>query len=162
MKLNCILLGECKVGKTYMLSHFKGSSTDTPLYVPTIGIDFHVYNNILRIWDTSGNKRFTSILRPFIHSSDLCIVCYNNKSTLKSVAEYIRVVKAYGTEEVSVLIVSFCEDVSLGTTLSNTTGCHFIQCNVHNKEDCVLFFDNVIKRYCKPSPNRNSCWYNWW
>lgn len=161
MKLNCILLGDCNVGKTHLLSHFKHPSSD--IYVPTIGIDFHIYNKVLKIWDTSGNKRFSSVLRPFIHSSDLCIVCYNNETTRKNVPEYIKTVREYGKDDVIILILSLCTDISSGKELADVTGCHFLQCDVHSKQECTAFFDTIIKCFCKKStPKRVSCWYNLW
>ncbi len=61
MNLNCILLGDCNVGKSHLLSHFKYHTSDLCVYVPTIGVDFHVYKKILRIWDTSETNVFIHI-----------------------------------------------------------------------------------------------------
>lgn len=163
MNLNCILLGDCNVGKSHLLSHFKYPRLKLSTYVPTIGVDFHVYKKTLRIWDASGNKRFSSVLRPFIHSSDLCIVCYNNEASFRNVPEYIKTIKEYGKNDVTILILSFCDGISTGKELADVTGCHFLQCNVHSKEDCTVFFDTVIKLFCKKStPERVSCWYKIW
>lgn len=165
MNLNCILLGDCNVGKSHLLSHFKYHTSDLCVYVPTIGVDFHVYKKILRIWDTSGNKRFSSVLRPFIHSSDLCIICYNNEASLKNIPAHIKTVLEQAKPGVPILIVCFCKDISSGKELADAYGCHFLQCNVYSKEDCAVFFDTVIDHFCKkskPSEKRVYCWYNLW
>ena len=170
MNLNCILIGDCNVGKTHLLSSLRKPYRKKYMYIPTIGVDFHSYGN-LRIWDTSGHPRFMTITKSFIRSSDLCILCYKDEKSYKNLPMYIEHVNNYMNDDCKIMILSFCKDVQWeveGMVLANTISCDFKICDVEKKESCMEFFDKLI-----PKPNVKTkelttmgrdqyCWWNWW
>ena len=169
MKLNCILLGDCKVGKTHLLSHFRPDN-QLHKYIPTIGIDYHTYKT-LHIWDTSGMTRYNSILRSFIRSSDICIICYNDANSFESIDMYIKMIKSYGRDTCEIMIVSFSKDIELeveGVVYSSVKKYPFVSCNVNNKEECRSILENLIKQNNpilnkhKQDENTRYCWWNLW
>lgn len=76
-----ILVGDEKSGKTAISLRLtnKGFSNE---YKTTIGVEFHtsILNHIKHeIWDTSGNERFKSILKPYFQDAKVAIICINAK-----------------------------------------------------------------------------------
>lgn len=167
MKLNCILLGDCKVGKTHFLSRF--ISNNSSKYIPTIGIDYHKYKD-LHIWDTSGAPRYKSILRTFIKTSDVCIICYNDAKSFESVDVYKNMILNYGKDTCEIIIVSFSKDIELeveGVVYSSVKKYPFVSCNVNNEDECIAILDKLIKENkpcnsAKQDENIRQCWWNLW
>ena len=170
MNLNCILVGDCKVGKTRLLSYFRQSCKKHYVYIPTIGVDFHVYKT-LHIWDTSGDPRFMSITKTFIRSSDLCILCYSDEKSFNNLRMYIRHVSRFKKNKSKLLILSFGKDYEWeveGIVLSNLYGCQFMSCDIERKEKCVEFLEKLVNRHKIETKEMTTierdryCWWNWW
>ena len=168
MKLNCILLGDCKVGKTHFLSHFR--SINSSKYIPTIGIDYQKYKQ-LHIWDTSGAQRYISILRTFIKTSDICIICYNDAKSFESIDVYKNMILSYGKDTCEIIIVSFSKEIEIeveGVIYSSVKKYPFVSCNVNNKEECRAILEKLIKENKpifnkhKQDENVRQCWWNLW
>lgn len=83
MKLKTILLGESGTGKSTLLSVIRDIST----VIPTIGVDCIIHSN-LQIWDTSGDKRFRSVIEAFYSKMDLAVFMYRDMESLASVEEF--------------------------------------------------------------------------
>ena len=80
MIIKSTLVGNCKVGKTHFIDNLLNRKKPDK-YIPTIGVDYAVYahrKSKLCIWDTSGNDRFLSILKNFIHNSTVLICLYKD------------------------------------------------------------------------------------
>lgn len=68
MAIQCIFIGDSRVGKTSIIRHLSENRFARPV-PPTIGVDvqYHVTENgdVLNIWDTSGDPKFHSLVRVF-------------------------------------------------------------------------------------------------
>ena len=79
-----ILLGQPGVGKTSLLNRLT-RCVDTPIYQPTIGLDFasletHLVNKIViksQIWDTAGQEYFAPIIRNYYQNIAAAIFVYD-------------------------------------------------------------------------------------
>lgn len=78
-----VLVGDSGVGKTSLLRKVeRGTFEDA--YIPTIGADFAVktitvlntipYNVKMQLWDTSGDDRFTDIVRSYTRGVSIILV----------------------------------------------------------------------------------------
>ena len=85
MKIKAILLGDSGVGKSTLLSFIRPNHN----IIPTIGIDCVLHDKI-QFWDTSGDKRFTSVVETLYERMDLVIFVYNNLESLSSIELYRR------------------------------------------------------------------------
>ena len=85
MKIKAILLGDSGVGKSTLLSCIRPNHN----VIPTIGIDCVLHENI-QFWDTSGDKRFTSVVDTLHERMDLVIFVYNSLESLSSIESYRR------------------------------------------------------------------------
>tara|TARA_Y100000817_G_C16861792_1_gene546093 strand:- start:5029 stop:5568 length:540 start_codon:yes stop_codon:yes gene_type:complete len=179
MNIKCILLGDCKTGKSHFINYFRKNGKNPYQYIPTIGIDFFVYKT-MHIWDSSGCDRFKTILRPFIQTSNLCIICYNDEKSFQSVKKYYEEIMLYGGRQVeSICLISFTKDIELeveGLVFANMRGCDFFTCNLDEKDSCYTMMNTLMEKYkrdvlkekkipsikkLKPIENR-SCWWNLW
>ena len=82
-EIKVILLGDCGVGKTNIISRyindeFKDSilSTSGANYVVK-SIDLDGKNYQLNIWDTAGQEAYRSVTKMFIQDSQILILCYS-------------------------------------------------------------------------------------
>lgn len=87
-----ILIGDSKVGKTYLLDTLRYPKNNNPhtMYIETIGVDLLLHRTRTieyQIWDTSGSERYAHILRTFIRRTNAVIFVYNNKTTYQSVVQ---------------------------------------------------------------------------
>lgn len=85
MRIKAILLGDSGVGKSTLLSCIRPNHNS----IPTIGIDCLLHNNV-QFWDTSGDKRFTSVLDTLYETMDVAIFVYNSLDTLSNIEMYRR------------------------------------------------------------------------
>ena len=95
-----LIVGDSKVGKSSILDRFS-DNIFTNLYLPTQGIDFKCKNTddkvCIQIWDTSGEKKFKSLIRLYYTSSECIIIVYditNKKSfdNIKILLEEINII----------------------------------------------------------------------
>ena len=69
MAIQCIFIGDSRVGKTSIISAAISDKNQKRRSLPTIGVDIqhHVMEdgNVINIWDTSGDPNFHSLVRMF-------------------------------------------------------------------------------------------------
>lgn len=72
----CILIGDCGVGKTTLLKN----ATHQPLpRLPTIGVDMISYTSEtfrLQCWDTSGQPRFKHVVQMFVQNCTIVVYVF--------------------------------------------------------------------------------------
>lgn len=95
-----LLLGDSNVGKSNILFRFVRDAFYSD-YIPTVGCDFltkiKYFNGEeakLIIWDTSGQRRFDTITKPYISGCDLIIIVYNktNKKSFENIRRWLDMV----------------------------------------------------------------------
>lgn len=135
MIIKSTLIGSCKVGKTYFLDNIV-KRKNPGKYIPTIGVDYAVYNYNsykLCIWDTSGNDRFSSILKKFILNSSVLICIYKD---WKSYDYILRLLKKIDLSSVNkIFFINFgkidgyfeVENVKL----------YYLNCDLSDPQSCV-------------------------
>jgi small GTP-binding protein len=109
-----IIAGENNVGKSSLMNAYVDKNfifDDT--YNFTIGIDFktkniNVYGDTykLQLWDTSGQDRFTTIIKTYFKKSNICLLCFdttllkdNFNHNFKLVADEINKWKNFGLKQ---------------------------------------------------------------
>ncbi len=166
MKTNCMLLGDCKVGKTHLLSHCKNKKYKKYIYLHTIGIDFQSYKH-LHIWDTSGLPKYHGIMPSFLNSTDIAVICFNNKESFNSIPTYVSYIQKYGKKSCSIHILSLTNNLNVemeGWIYCNAKNYKFHICDVNNKEQCLSFLTKLKKeKSILPKNEKNRfCWWNLW
>jgi Ras-related protein Rab-7A len=83
LKLKVLLLGDARVGKTFLLNQFVNREFNGQ-YHPTIGADFSAKrvdidgkSVTLQLWDTAGQERFQAVGPTFYRGTDCCILVYD-------------------------------------------------------------------------------------
>ena len=82
-EIKLILLGDCGVGKTNIISRYNNdefndsilSTSGANYVVKTIDIDGKNYQ--LNIWDTAGQEKYRSVTKMFIQDAQILILCYS-------------------------------------------------------------------------------------
>lgn len=143
MNIKTIILGASGVGKTRLLNHLRKTSVQT--YCPTVGVDFTVYRGpkevALQIWDTSGSKRFKSVVETFLRGIDLCIFVYKDIESFETMMTIISDVKRDGHGKRFCIIA--LDAVELGKSVADKYGFFFFHVNVEIKESCIYALDNI-------------------
>lgn len=80
-QVHCIILGERNVGKTTLLYDFLNIREKGYIKTkPTVSIQFHQYvqnDTLYKIWDTSGEERYVSILESYIPQNNMFLLVHN-------------------------------------------------------------------------------------
>ena len=82
-EIKLILLGDCGVGKTNIISRYNNdefndsilSTSGANYVVKTIDIDGKNYQ--LNIWDTAGQEKYRSVTKMLIQDAQILILCYS-------------------------------------------------------------------------------------
>ena len=152
MKIKSCVLGDRASGKTTLLSHID-NRLKTAKYVPTLGVDFVVYNKsglCLHIWDTSGSNRFATIVRTFLRDVSLILIVYNSRRSLEKVDMYIEWVEGLCNRDYRVILVSLGTDVELecdGQFKASEHNIPHFTCNALNRSDSLVFWHDLMY-YC--------------
>ena len=79
----CILIGDCGVGKTSLLTRFAENKFNEE-YIASIGVDLFVKEIItnntrdkLTMWDTSGQERFRNICSSNYRGMEICVLVFD-------------------------------------------------------------------------------------
>ena len=138
IKMKLIVLGDTNVGKTSLIqSYIMGYVPNK--YCSTVGIDF-LYKNLtinnhnvdLHIWDTTGQERFMSIVRPYYKGSHAIMLIFdlNNLVSFNHIETWLR--EIYNNIEESTYMLYL----------------------IGNKNDCEIFVSkDVIQTLLDKYPN---------
>ena len=108
-----ILIGDTSVGKTNILSRYI-NDTFSETSKSTVGVELATkvehYNNKkikIQIWDTAGQERYKSITTSYYKGAKGAFIVYDitKKESFKNVDKWIKDLKEFGDEDVTILIV---------------------------------------------------------
>ena len=108
-----ILIGDANVGKTNILSRYI-SDTFLETSKSTVGVELATkveqYNNKkikIQIWDTAGQERYKSITTSYYKGAKGAFIVYDitKKESFKNVDKWIKDLKEFGDEDVTILII---------------------------------------------------------
>lgn len=118
--LRVALVGDCKVGKSTLLSQFTEGKSLVD-YRATIGVEFRAINTKIgganvkvQIWDTSGQERFRFITKAYYRGLGGAIVVYDvaNHSSYINVARWIKDLRENMNLGTPILLVGNKSDLS--------------------------------------------------
>lgn len=99
--IKILVIGDAKVGKTSILKCLTQNTIDSK-YIPTLGLEFYTYKiqhdgKILKLqlWDSAGDKRFSTIVSAYYKGSEF-IILVTDLTDIKSIQnseQYIENVK---------------------------------------------------------------------
>ncbi len=118
-KLSLVLIGNCGVGKSSVLSKFVDNTCDVQA-LNTIGIDFRrkfveVAGQTLQlqVWDTAGQEKFNSIPSMYCRNADGIILVYDiqNSKSFEGISFWLSNLKIYAPSDVEVLLLGNKHDL---------------------------------------------------
>jgi len=102
--LKIILIGDCGVGKSCLMSRLVEGRDVQEMHVPTIGVDFGVlrlstqcdHRVKCHVWDTAGHERFEAITRSYYKGASGAIMIFDASSahSFDSIRRWRRLVQA--------------------------------------------------------------------
>ena len=112
-ELKIILLGESGVGKTSIIFRYYKNSFNpnlTSTFGSTYVTKYLERDNIkykLNIWDTTGQEKYHSVTKLFIHGSHIAILVYaiNNVESFQKLEYWHKIIKEYCGENVILAVV---------------------------------------------------------
>ena len=123
-----LLIGDEKVGKSWLKHVLCRKSDDRHLIEPTIGVDFMFGNAILSknqarliIWDTSGQERFEKITYAYYRGVVGFIVVFdltNETSFISVTNKWITNIKQFGNNLAEVILVGNKSDLQYKREIS--------------------------------------------
>ena len=108
-----ILIGDTSVGKTNILSRYINDKF-LETSKSTVGVELATkvehYNNKkikIQIWDTAGQERYKSITTSYYKGAKGAFIVYDitKKESFKNVDKWIKDLKEFGDEDVTILII---------------------------------------------------------
>ena len=117
--MSLVLIGNCGVGKSSVLSKFVDDSCDVQA-LNTIGIDFRrKYVEIsgqtlqLQVWDTAGQEKFNSIPSMYCRNADGLIIVYDvqNGKSFEGISFWLNNLRIYAPPDVEVLLLGNKHDL---------------------------------------------------
>lgn len=118
-KLSFVLIGNCGVGKSSVLSKFVDNTYDLQT-LNTIGIDFRrkaieVSGETLQlqVWDTAGQEKFNSIPSMYCRNADGIIMVYDvqNSKSFEGITFWLNNLRIYAPPDVEVLLLGNKQDL---------------------------------------------------
>ena len=158
MIIKCTLIGEKGIGKTFFLNNIL--SRNCPNYVPTIGVDFCVYKHRstkLCIWDTSGDKRFFTILKNFVLDSTILICMYKDKKSYDYVKNVLKKVNL-NTVVKCIFINVGKKDFSFDVKKEK----YYIYCDLRDRNSCIECLKLIVNTCHKKEIEKDRQWCSFW
>jgi len=162
--IKMILLGDCGVGKTniisrYLKNEFKEkemSSTGANYAMKKIKINGINFN--LNLWDTAGQEKFRSVTKMFVQESQIILLCYSiiDHKSFDNLSFWLNLVKDIIGNDFVLGVAGNKSDLYEKEEVQDSEGENFA--NEHNaifklvsakdnKEGIDLLFNELIKKY---------------
>ena len=163
-KLKCVLIGETAVGKTSIISQYINNEFN-PDVKSSIGVDnlikeIEIENTKIKfeLWDTPGQKIYTSANKIFMKNTDIALIVYDitNKETFEKVNHWINLVKEVnGNRNLIIGIAANKSDLYENTEVNREEGeeyakkinALYFESTATDHENVVNIFEELIKVY---------------
>lgn len=148
IQINCVLLGDCSVGKTTFFKHFYNKNENKNLNLSTISIESLLLlaevNNekiYVKISDTAGQERFLSISKNYIRNSDVILLFFDvtKKDSFDRIENWISIIEeTIGNDSEIILIANKIDQASDRVIYQKETNEKASKYNLKNFECCCL------------------------
>ena len=172
-ELKVIVLGECGVGKTNIITRYlKGTfnedtitTTCTSYIMKTIKRDKTIYR--LNIWDTAGQERFRSITRSFLQDANIILLVYSiiDKGSFEGLEYWYKTVMNICDPNVTIAIVGNKSDLFIEQEVTDEEGKNFanekggifrLVSAKKDKQGIDCLFGEVLDKYIEMNKNNNN------
>ena len=162
-----VLLGDCNVGKTGLIKKYI-NSTDNEIEDSSIGIkiiDKEMDDNILKIIDTSGNKRNKGIIDSVYKRADVFIVVFdmNNEESFNNIKFWFDLIEEKNKKEDIIIYVVGNESIDnskektkedIENLLKNHKNykdylinpINYIIVNLKTNKNIKILFDSIVEK----------------
>ena len=154
-RVKFLLVGDSKVGKTNIINRFIKHKNERD-YKPTIGIDEYQDINfkieedtfVLKIIDTSGNKKFIEIIKRECVNTSFVIVVFDitNKDSFLSVENWVKHCSSTGNKDINFILVGNKNDIEEERKISLDEANSFAEKKNMNYYDISAFKDEDVKQ----------------
>ena len=163
-KLKCVLIGETAVGKTSIITQYINNEFN-PDVKSSIGVDnlikeIEIENTKIKfeLWDTPGQKIYTSANKIFMKNTDIALIVYDitNKETFEKVNHWINLVKEVnGNRNLIIGIAANKSDLYENAEVNREEGeeyakkinALYFESTATDHENVVNIFEELIKAY---------------
>lgn len=170
--LKIILIGECGVGKTNIITRFTNGNF-SPEANSTIGIEFFTKKLKIndkdvtaQIWDTAGQERFRAITKTVYNNAKAVIVVYDitNIDSYYKVESWIKESKSRLGENIPICLVGNKTDMDAlrmvpknkAAQFAKENNLLFFETSAANNENITVVFDYLIKKVIENSGESNN------
>lgn len=168
--LKIVLIGDCNVGKTNLISRFTRNEFNAQSQ-STIGVEFSTKSitfdgNVVKsqVWDTAGQERYRSITNAYYRGAVGALVVYDitKKQSFESVQRWVQEVKDH-TEEIQIMVVGNKLDLALNRQVpveeaknyAMENGFHYIETSAYTSKNVEEAFKQLISGIYDKLPKNN-------
>ena len=165
-----LLLGDCGVGKTAVVSRYT-NDTFNPKYENTIGVDFAIKTVRvldctckLQIWDTAGHERFRTITRAHYRGARGFILVYDvsDIKSFENLKYWLEQIREYADASRLDIVVAAnkCDDSRVavsaqeGEEFARSNGCAFFEVSAKTGSNIDAMFtclaELMVRRVTEP------------
>ena len=156
-----ILLGDCAVGKSNILSKYSknifNKSSKSTIGVELITKFFRYENKIIKvnIWDTAGQERYTSMITTYYKGAKGALLVYDitRKITFDNIDNWLKELISINSNKISICLIGNKNDLSLLRQVSqkdaqikaNKYGIKFYETSALDSSNIKNAFEELIK-----------------
>ena len=172
-ELKIIVLGECGVGKTNIITrYFKDkfnedsiTTTCTSYIMKIIKRDKATYR--LNIWDTAGQEKFRCITRNFLQDANIVLLVYSiiDKKSFENLEYWYKTVMDICDSNVAIAIIGNKSDLFMEQEVTEVEGKQFadekgaifrLVSAKNDKQGIVNLFDEALDKYIEKNKNNSN------
>lgn len=172
-ELKIIVLGECGVGKTNIITRYLNNTfnedsittTNSSYIMKNLTRDKTTYR--LNIWDTAGQERFRSITRIFLQDASIILLVYSiiDKNSFKGLDYWYNTIKDICDSNSSIAIVGNKSDLFIDQEVSSEEGKQFanekgaifkLVSAKSDKKGIDDLFDEALDKYIEKNKNNRT------
>jgi len=146
-----VLLGDTKIGKTFILNNNTNSQTTIGCDIKNITINNYKNKTIkIQIWDTPGIEKYRTYKENIYKNSDAIILCYNtnNINSFINLRYYLAEINKYNNNTNLIILLFAIGDNNnitqeIATNFANNNKIFFKSCDFSSAVDYIL--EKIIK-----------------
>jgi len=157
MEIEVLLLGSRGVGKSCLLE-----SKFIQTYTPTIGVDFIIMRrlkSILKVWDTTGDSRFRSLLEPYFKRADVIVICFSSRASFEKIRDWLDLCNRWTLKPVPIILLATKCDASPrevsaqeAITEASDLGMRYVECSSFNDTGRHRLWQTIEEVHVPPKP----------